>query len=96
MGIVAVDQLPTRKRGVRKSKYPFTPDEIAGAVKQFQKDGRVGAGPYEGGLRAGRSAAQRLKALVCEAGDIDPNTVGTTAWEDDKGAWAALKTKTSE
>lgn len=97
MGIVEVKSLPKRKRSERKSKYPFTPDEIAQAVKQFKAAGRVGCGPYpEGGLRAGRSAAQRLKALVCSTGDIDPNTVSTTAWEDDKGAWGALKLKEAE
>jgi len=96
MGIVAVKELPKRKTSERKSKYPFTPEEITAATEQFKKDGRVGAGPYDPSgtpLRAARSAAQRLKALVCEAGKIDPNTVGTTAWSDDKGEWGALVLK---
>lgn len=96
MGIVAVEKLPKRKTAERKSKYPFTPEEVQGAVKQFKKDGKVGAGPYpQSGtpLRTARSAAQRLKALICEAGDIDPATVGTTAWSDEKGEWGALVLK---
>ena len=97
MGIVAVENLPKRKTAERKSKYPFTPDEIKAAVKQFKKDGKVGAGPYDPipgrPLRSGRSAAQRLKALVCEAGEIEPTTVSTTAWADDTGEWAALVAK---
>ena len=95
MGIVSVEKLPARKRAERKSKYPFSAEEVTAAVKEFKKTGRVGAGPYDKTpqQRGARSAAQRLKALVCEAGDIDPATVRTTAWEDDNGAWAALVRK---
>lgn len=99
MGIVAVKELPKRKRTERSSKYPFSPQEIDQAVKQFKSDGKVGCGPYEPvgvPLRAARSAAQRLKNLVVQAGDIDPATVSTTAWADDKGEWGALVQKQAE
>jgi len=96
MGIVAVKDLPKRKQTIRKSKYPFTPEEIQQAAEQLQSKGQVGCGPYEPQsteLRAGRSAAQRLKKLVCDATGIDPETVKTTAWNDDKGDWGALVLK---
>lgn len=95
-GIVEVKDIPKRRSGTRKSKFPFTPEQVTQARKQLKAAGRVGCGPYdstEGKLRNGRAAATRLKNLVCEDGDPAPEAVGTTAFEDDKGEWGVLRLK---
>lgn len=99
MGIAEIQELPKRSRGVRKSKYQFTEQEVKQALKVFLKNGMVAAGPYQSDgkpLRVPRSAAQRLRKLLVEAdtsGTLTEEGISTTAWANDEGEWLGLKIK---
>src|ERR1700743_579490 len=95
MPIAEIKEFPKKRQGERKSKYPFTPQEVKQAAKLLKSQGQAGAGPYPSDgkpLRAARSAAQRLKNLVAAELDVDPTTISSVGWADEDGQeWAGIR-----
>lgn len=91
---MAIRELTAPTRSTRKPKYPFSKDEVAGAVKMLKAGKTPGVGPYEGdnAIREARSAAQ---SLVRHVQAVEPDLVlGTKAWTDDNGdAFAVVRVK---
>lgn len=71
----------------RKSKYPFTEQEVKQSIVMLKKGTHPGDGPFDGdkALQEARSAAQSLVRHIVA---YDPDLAGklsTKAWLDEKG-----------